>query len=153
MDHRNALRHAIQDLIDQGLVNLGQPSVTTNPLPTHSTHAVPPPPGDIHHIDFIKDDNIHMLSWDDGLPESIVLHENYEVDGVSSSSQVPAPFSLILDGALFQLTHSTHLVIRRWDTFVPFALQPDDDDSKERDTNCDLLWEDSSVTTTSNQAI
>ncbi|RVW90359.1 hypothetical protein CK203_045710 [Vitis vinifera] len=70
------------DLIDQGLVNLGQPSVTTNPLPTHSTHAVPPPPGDIHHIDFIKDDNIHMLSWDDGLPESIVLHENYEVDDV-----------------------------------------------------------------------
>ena len=36
------LRHAIQDFIDQGLVNLGQPSVTTNPLPAHSTHAVPP---------------------------------------------------------------------------------------------------------------
>ena len=31
-DHCKALRHAIQDLIDQGLVNLGQPSVTTNPL-------------------------------------------------------------------------------------------------------------------------
>ncbi|RVW67537.1 hypothetical protein CK203_062342 [Vitis vinifera] len=42
-DHCAALRHAIQDLIDQGLVNLGQPSVTTNPLPAHSTHAVPPP--------------------------------------------------------------------------------------------------------------
>ncbi|KAL6335929.1 hypothetical protein AAG906_003554 [Vitis piasezkii] len=26
-----------------GSVNLGQPSVTMNPLPTHSTHAVPPP--------------------------------------------------------------------------------------------------------------
>ncbi|KAL6321585.1 hypothetical protein AAG906_024578 [Vitis piasezkii] len=35
-----ALRHAIQDFIDQGLVNLGQPSVTTNPLLAHSTHAV-----------------------------------------------------------------------------------------------------------------
>ncbi|RVW29098.1 Retrovirus-related Pol polyprotein from transposon 17.6 [Vitis vinifera] len=34
-DHCTALRHAIQDLIDQGLVNLGQPSVTTNPLPAH----------------------------------------------------------------------------------------------------------------------
>ncbi|KAL6334574.1 hypothetical protein AAG906_018913 [Vitis piasezkii] len=54
------------DLIDQGLVNLGQPCVTTNPLPAHSTHAVPPPPGGIHHIDFVEDDNIHMLSWDDG---------------------------------------------------------------------------------------
>ncbi|XP_034708924.1 uncharacterized protein LOC117931969 [Vitis riparia] len=41
----SALHHAIQDLIDSGLVNLAGPSVTTNPLPTHFTHAVPPPPG------------------------------------------------------------------------------------------------------------
>ena len=40
----SALQHAIQDLIDSGLVNLAGPSVTTNPLPTHSTHTVPPPP-------------------------------------------------------------------------------------------------------------
>ncbi|KAL6318153.1 hypothetical protein AAG906_035658 [Vitis piasezkii] len=66
-DHCTALRHAIQDLIDQGLVNLGQPSVTTNPLPAHSTHAVYPSLGDIHHMDLIEDDSIHMLSWDDGL--------------------------------------------------------------------------------------
>ena len=39
-----ALHHAIQDLIDSGLVNLSGPSVTTNPLPTHSTHAIPSPP-------------------------------------------------------------------------------------------------------------
>ena len=39
----SALQHAIQDLIDSGLVNLAGPSVTTNPLPTHSTHVVPPP--------------------------------------------------------------------------------------------------------------
>ncbi|RVW19282.1 hypothetical protein CK203_093809 [Vitis vinifera] len=39
----STLRHAMQDLIDQGLVNLGQPSLTTNPLPAHSTHVVPPP--------------------------------------------------------------------------------------------------------------
>ncbi|KAL6323844.1 hypothetical protein AAG906_005839 [Vitis piasezkii] len=55
-DHCTALRHAIQDLIDQGLVNLGQPSVTTNPLPTHSTRAVHPSSGDIHHMDLIEDD-------------------------------------------------------------------------------------------------
>ena len=48
-----ALRHAIQDLIDQGLVNLGQPSVTTNPLPTYTTHSVPSPIGGIHHMDFV----------------------------------------------------------------------------------------------------
>ena len=40
----SALHHAIQDLIDSGLVNLVGPSVTTNPLPTHSTYAVPYPP-------------------------------------------------------------------------------------------------------------
>ena len=80
------MRHAIQDLIDQGLVNLGQPSVTTNPLPAHSTHAVHPSSGDIHHMDLIEDDSIHMLSWDDGLPEQIVLHDSYEIDGVSLGS-------------------------------------------------------------------
>ena len=74
-----------------------------------------------------------MLSWDDGLLESIVLHNSYEVDGVSLSPQVPTPFSLILDGALFQLTHSTPLVIRRRDIFVSFTLWLEDDDSKERD--------------------
>ena len=39
-----ALHHAIQDLIDSRLVNLSRPSVTTNPLPTHSTHVVPSSP-------------------------------------------------------------------------------------------------------------
>ena len=120
MDHCNALRHAIQDLIDQGLVNLGHPNVTTNPLPAHSTHVVPPSPGDIHHIDLIEDDNIHMLSWDDGLPEPIVLHDSYEIDGVSF--QAPTPFSLIPDEAPFQLTHPTPLIIGCQDTFVPFTL-------------------------------
>ena len=55
-----------------------------NPLLAHSTHAVPPPLGDIHHIDFVEDDDIHMLSWDDGLPEPIVLDDGYEVDIVGS---------------------------------------------------------------------
>ena len=105
------MRDAIQDLIDQGLVKLGQLSVTTNPLPAHSTHAVSPSSGDIHHIDLIEDDSIHMLSWDDGLPEPIVLHDSYELDGVSLSSQAPAPFNLIPDEAPFQLTHPTPLII------------------------------------------
>ena len=40
----STLRNAIQDLIDAGLVNLSGPSVTINPLPTHSTHTILPPP-------------------------------------------------------------------------------------------------------------
>ena len=68
-DRCTALQHAIQDLIDQGLVNLGHPSVTTNPLPAHSTHVVPPPARGIHFIDFDgTDDFIHMMSWDDHAP-------------------------------------------------------------------------------------
>ncbi|RVW69822.1 hypothetical protein CK203_061151 [Vitis vinifera] len=43
-EHCSVLHYAIQDLIDSGLVNLAGLSVTTNPLPTHSTHAIPPPP-------------------------------------------------------------------------------------------------------------
>ncbi|RVW15688.1 hypothetical protein CK203_075280 [Vitis vinifera] len=132
-DHCTALRRAIQDLIDQGLVNLGQPSVTTNPLPAHSTHAAPPSPGDIHHMDLIEDDSIHMLSWDDGLPKPIVLHDSYEIDGVSLVPQTPAPFSLIPDEAPFQLTHPTPLVIGCQNAFVPFTLWPEDDDSEGRE--------------------
>ena len=37
------LHHAIQDLINSRLVNLSGPSMTTNPLSTHSIHAVSPP--------------------------------------------------------------------------------------------------------------
>ena len=62
-DRCTALRHAIQDLIDQGLVHLGQSSVTQNPLPAHTTHAVPPLDGGIHFLDFADlDDHICMLS-------------------------------------------------------------------------------------------
>ncbi|RVW86525.1 hypothetical protein CK203_042130 [Vitis vinifera] len=62
--------------VDQGLVHLGQPSVTTNPLPTHTTHAVPPLADSMHSIDFVEfDDYIHMLSWDDSEPEPIVVDE------------------------------------------------------------------------------
>ena len=66
-------------------VQLGQPSVSFNPLPTYSTHAVPPPTGGIHSIDFAEsDDCIHMLSWDDQGSKSIVFDDGYGDDGVSS---------------------------------------------------------------------
>ena len=70
-------------MIDQVLVHLGQPSVTTNPLPAHTSHAVLPPTGGIHFMGFIEpDDRIHMLSWDDYEPKPIVVDEGYEVDGL-----------------------------------------------------------------------
>ena len=66
IDQCTALRHVVQDAIDHGIVQLGHPRVSFNPLSTYSTHAVPPPIGGIHFIDFVEsDDRIHMLSWDD----------------------------------------------------------------------------------------
>ena len=53
--------------------------------------------------------------------------------GVSLGPQVSTPFSLILDGASFQLTHSTLLVIRCQDPFVSFTLWLEDDDLEGRD--------------------
>ena len=56
------LRHAIQDLIDLGLVDLGCPVVTTDPLPTHDTKVVPLPTGSVHSIEF-SGDKIFMMGW------------------------------------------------------------------------------------------
>ncbi|RVW90962.1 hypothetical protein CK203_044193 [Vitis vinifera] len=85
-----------QDLIDQGLVHLGQPSVTTNPLPAHTTHVVPPPIDGIHFLDFDEiDDHIHMLSDDNSDPEPIMLDVIYEMSGVTLGPRMPAPFRLV----------------------------------------------------------
>ena len=71
------LRHAIQDLIDLGLVDLGCSAVTTNPLPTHDTRVVPPPPGGVHSIEFSRDE-IFMMWWDREAPRPISLYENLD---------------------------------------------------------------------------
>ena len=110
---------------------MGQPNVTMNPLPTHSTHTVPPPPGGIDHIDFVKDDNIHMLNWNDGLPELIVLDDGYKVG--TMGYQTSTPFSLISDWVPFELTPTTPLAIVRQIPSVPFILWPEDDDLEGRD--------------------
>ena len=62
-----ALRNAIKDLINQGLVDLGRPTMTTNSLPPHDTRAIPPPPGGIHKIEFLGD-AIFMMGWDGEAP-------------------------------------------------------------------------------------
>ncbi|RVW96013.1 hypothetical protein CK203_027698 [Vitis vinifera] len=71
IDHCIALRHAIQDLIDQGLVHLGQPSVTTNPLLAHTTHA----------------DELEL--------ELVVSDEVYEMGRVTLGPRMSIPFRLV----------------------------------------------------------
>ena len=88
------LRHAIQDFIDQGLVNLGFPTVTTNPLPTHEARVVPPPTGGVHLVEF-SGDEIFMMGWDGESPQSISLYTDSYFSGYTSSKQIPRPFRLI----------------------------------------------------------
>ncbi|WKA12991.1 hypothetical protein VitviT2T_030331 [Vitis vinifera] len=125
-DRCTALRHAIQDLIDQGLVHLGQPSVTTNPLPTHTTHAVPPPADGIHFLDFDEiDDHVHMLSWDDPDPEPIMPAGIYEMSGVTLEPQMPAPFRLVPEATFVQAATSEPLTFTRYSVQTPYILIPD----------------------------
>ncbi|XP_034689106.1 uncharacterized protein LOC117916976 [Vitis riparia] len=121
-----ALRHAIQDLIDQGLVHLGQPSVTTNPLPAHTTHAVPPPADGIHFLDFDEiDDRIHMLSDDDSDPEPIMPDVIYEMSGVTLGPRMPAPFRLVPEAASVQTATVEPLILPHYSVRMPFILIPD----------------------------
>ncbi|RVW80565.1 hypothetical protein CK203_051271 [Vitis vinifera] len=66
LDHHFSLFRLSSGWIYTGVVHLGHPSVTTNPLPTHTTHLVPPPTDSRHSIDFAElDDHIHMLNVDE----------------------------------------------------------------------------------------
>ena len=74
------LRHAIQNLINQVLVDLGCPVVTIDLLPTHDNRVVPPPTGGVHSVEFLGDE-IFMMGWGGEAPQSIGLYTNsYLVD-------------------------------------------------------------------------
>ena len=88
------LRHAIQDLIDQGLVDLGCPIVTIDSLPTHDARVVPPPPSGIHSVEFLGDE-IFIMGWDGEAPQSISLCTNSYFSGYTSGQQILRPFKLI----------------------------------------------------------
>ena len=77
------LRQAILDLIDRGLVDLGRPVVTTDPLPTHDVRVVPPPTSGVHSIEF-SGDEIFMMGWDVEAPQSINLYTDSDFSGYSS---------------------------------------------------------------------
>ena len=81
------LRHTIRDLINQSLVDLGRPEVTTDPLPTHDTRAVPPPPGGIHSIEFLGDE-IFVMGWDGEAPQPIYLYADSGFSGYTHGQQI-----------------------------------------------------------------
>ncbi|KAL6346575.1 hypothetical protein AAG906_000193 [Vitis piasezkii] len=110
-DRCTALRHVVQDLIDQGLVHLGQPSVTTNPLPAHTTHAI--------------DDHVHMLSENDSDPEPIMPDVIYEMSGVTLGPRMPTPFRLVPEAASMQTASVEPLILPHYSVQAPFILIPD----------------------------
>ena len=111
-----ALRHIVQDLIDQGIVQLGQPSISSNPLQTYSTHAVPLPVG-----------GIHMLSWDDQRPEPIAFDDGYRDDGVHelfSSKQIHSHVVSVLGITLVWILAPRPVTLPFYRVQTPFILTP-----------------------------
>ena len=119
-----ALRHAIQDLIDQGLVDLGRPGVTTDPLPTHDTRTVPPPPGGIHSIEFLGDE-IFMMGWDGEAPQPICLYPDSDFSEYTLGQQVSRPFRLIQDDVPRQ-TIVSPVYLQHVPPMAPFILFPEE---------------------------
>ena len=74
-------------MIDQSLVDLGRPRVTTDPLPTHNTRPVPPPPEGVHLIEYSKDE-IFMLGWDGEAPQPICLYVDSGFSGYTHGQQI-----------------------------------------------------------------
>ena len=126
-----ALRHAIQDLIDQGLVDLGRPGVTTDPLPTHDTRAVPPPPGGIHSIEFLGDE-IFMMGWDGEAPQPICLYPDSDFSEYTLGQQVSRPFRLIQDDVPRQ-TIVSPVYLQHVPPMAPFILFPEEYGPVHRD--------------------
>ncbi|RVW37746.1 hypothetical protein CK203_100846 [Vitis vinifera] len=63
----------IQIIVRKGLVDLGRPAVTIDPLPTHDTRVVPPSLGDVHLIEFSGDEIFIMGLIPDEIPRQTTV--------------------------------------------------------------------------------
>ena len=105
---------------------MGQPSVTTNPLPAHTTHVVPPPADGIHFLEFFDlDDHIHMLSWDDIDLEPIASDGINEMDETTLGPRMPVPFGLVPEVASVQIATIEPLIFPHYSIQTPFILISD----------------------------
>ena len=100
--------------------------MTTNPLPTHTTHAIPPPADGIHFLNFDEiDDHVHMLSEDDSNPEPIMPGVIYEMSGMTLGPRMPTPFRLVPEAASVQIATIEPLILPHYSFQAPFILIPD----------------------------
>nr|CAN74751.1 hypothetical protein VITISV_043770 [Vitis vinifera] len=123
IDNCAALRHAIQDLIDQGLADLGRPSVTIDSFPTHDTRVVPPSPKGVHLIECVGDE-IFMMGWDGEAPQLINLYVDLDFIGYTSDQHIPRPFRLTPDGIPRQPSISL-VYLQHMPPMTPFILFPE----------------------------
>lgn len=111
------------------MVHLGQLSVTTDPLPAHTTHAVPFLVDGIHFINFVEfDDHIHMLSCDESEPEPIVVDGIYEVDGMTLGQRMPTTFRLVPNVTRIHSNIVEPLIFPCYNVQTPFVLILDSDE-------------------------
>ena len=61
--------------------------MTIDPLPTHDTRAVSPPPGGIHSIEFLGDE-IFVMGWDGEAPQLICLYADSGFSGYTHGKQI-----------------------------------------------------------------
>ena len=98
--------------------------MTTDPLPTYNTRAVPPPSGGIHSIEFLGD-KIFMMGWDGEAPQPICLYPYPSFSGYTHGQQVSRPFRLIPNDVPQQATVSpVHL--EHVPAMTPFILLPEE---------------------------
>ena len=105
--------------------------MTTDPLPTHDTRAVPPPPGGIHSIEFLGDE-IFMMGWDGEAPQPICLYADSYFSRYTHGQQVSRPFRLILDDVPRQTTVSP-VYLQHVPSTTPFILFPEEYGPVHRD--------------------
>ena len=94
--------------------------MTTDPLPTHDTRAVPPPPGGVHLIEY-SGDEIFMMGWDGEAPQPISLYANSEFSVYTQGQQVSSPFRLTPDDVPRQ-TAISPVYLQHVPPMTPFIL-------------------------------
>ncbi|RVW12134.1 Retrovirus-related Pol polyprotein from transposon 17.6 [Vitis vinifera] len=114
-----------------GLVDLGRPGVATDPLPTHDTRAVPPPPEGVHLIEFAGDE-IFMMGWDGEAPQPISLYEESDFVGYIPRQQIPRPFSLTPD-RIYGPPPVSPIYLQHVPPMTPFILFPEEYRPPHRD--------------------
>ena len=78
----------IQIIVRKGLVDLGRPAVTIDPLPTHDTRVVPPPSGNVHLIEF-SGDEIFMMGGAERLLNLLVYTRTQILVDISMDNRFP----------------------------------------------------------------